>query len=226
MSKFNFSLNDIHHYDWGNLWWFEYEIQIGLWALKDLVTNQEEIYLVKKADFLKNREKRLAEIPDEYKDSYAQQFFEDGDRTFAELINIQRNSACLSFFSFLESKLIELLKMMNMEFNVQFEVPTTKVLASLKVLIEKGFGVSDDNYNGNYDRILNQVIIRNSIAHQDSFIKHEKYFPKREGIELRGLKIIISDTSYLTFLIKEAEDLFKELLIAVDKRLTQVKTKS
>jgi len=226
MSKFNFSLNDIHHYDWGNLWWFEYEIQIGLWALKDLVTNQEEIYLVKKGDFLKNREKRLAEIPDEYKDSYAQQFFEDGDRTFAELINIQRNSACLSFFSFLESKLIELLKMMNMEFNVQFEVPTTKVLASLKVLIEKGFGVSDDNYNGNYDRILNQVIIRNSIAHQDSFIKHEKYFPKREGIELKGLKIIISDTSYLTFLIKKAEDLFKELLIAVDKRLTQVKTKS
>jgi len=226
MAKFKIDLNDLHMFEWGDLWWFDYEIQICLRALNDLVINQEEIFSIKKASFNKNRKEKLSEIPHEFKDSFEQHFYADGDRIFAELIQIQRNSACLSYFSFLENKLIELLKMMNETFGMEIEIPKNNILPTLKVIIEKDFGVDSKTFDKQYSRIINQVQIRNAIAHRGSYLEHKKYFPNAVGIELNGLKVVISDPIYLRFLIKEAEELFKELLIVTDKTLTRLKTKS
>ncbi len=225
MAEFKINLNDMHSYEWSDLYWFDFEVAIGFWALSSLVNNQEEIYHNKKKEFIENKEIRLADIPDEFKGSYEQQFFEDGDRTFEQLIEIQRYSVCLSFFSYLEGKLVELLKMMINEFKIDLEIPTTKVIPSIDRLIEIDFGVNNESYIKDFSRIKNQLVIRNSIAHNQSYLKNKNQFPKTDGLELKGLKVVISKTSYLETMISQAERSFKNLLIAVDKRLTKINSK-
>ncbi|MCM4164030.1 MULTISPECIES: hypothetical protein [unclassified Arenibacter] len=220
MFQFKYNLNDIHLYEWGDLWWFEYEVQVGLWALQDLIKYQEEIYHLRKDEFIKSKEKRLAQIPVEYKDSYEQHSFEDGDRTFTELIKIQRNSVCLSIFSYLEGQLIKLLRMMAKVFKIDIEPPTTGILSSIKGTMENTFEVNNESYQRYFGNIINQLGTRNAIAHENSHITDKKKFRKTEGLELRGLEIIISDIKYLEFLINQAEKLFENLLVAIDKRLS------
>ncbi|WP_248722727.1 hypothetical protein [Seonamhaeicola sp. ML3] len=224
MAKFGFNFNDFHSFNWCELWWFQYETSIGFWALSDLINNQEESYAIKKEKFINEKKARLANIPDEYQASYDQQFFEDGDRTFEQLIDIQRNSICLSLFSYLEGKLLKFLKMMIKEFGINVDIPKSSVFLNINNIIEKEFGVTKERYVKDFSRLGNQLKVRNAIAHTQSYIEDERKFSKVEGVSLERGKVVITDVIYLKSLIKQAEGYFKELLISVDVRLTEINT--
>ncbi|WP_157560199.1 hypothetical protein U8527_04020 [Kordia algicida OT-1] len=225
MSKFTFNLNDIHHYEWGNLWWFEYEVSIGFSALSNLINNQEETFRVKLDEFISKRNEVLPTVPLEYRDSYEQHFFEDADRTFNELKTTQRNAICLSFFSYIEGKLMILVKMMETEFKLKYKRAKMDILSSLKRYIVDSCKVDGKVFKKEFRNIHKQSIVRNSLAHNHSHIIDSRKFTGVDGIKLKNDEIIIYDVIYLNNLISWAELFFKELFIAVDKRLTQIKTK-
>jgi len=224
MAKFKFNLNDIHLYEWSDLYWFEYEISIELWALSNLIRNQEDVYVSKQKEFIAKRNEVLPNIPIEHRDSYEQHFFEDSDRTFFELKKIQRNSICLSFYSFLEGKILELIHMMAEEFDVPYRKSGHEILESLNRYIVHECRVNGASFKKSFNRISRQSYVRNAIAHNQSRIHKKRRFIREDGIIQKGNKIVIEDVVYLENLIIWTEEYFKQLLISVDKRLTEIKT--
>jgi|SRR5690606_3851851 len=222
MAEFKINLNDIYSYDWGSLYWFEYEVTIGFWALKDLIIYQEEIYVKKQNEFISKRDKVLPTVPDEYRDSYEQHFFEDADRTFGELKYIQRNSVCLSFFSYFEGKLLELVRMMEVEFNVPYKRANMEILMSINRYIVNDCKIDATTFRDRFKSIVKQSPTRNAIAHNQSLFENVIRFKKEEGIILKGKKAIIEDVIYLNNLINWAEDYFEKLFVAIDKRLKKI----
>lgn len=226
MSKFNFNLNEIHLYNWESLWWFEYEVSIGFSALSNLINNQEEVFRLKIDEFISKRNEVLPTVPIEYRDSYEQHFFEDIDKMFNELKATQRNAICLSFFSYIEGKLMVLVNLMEKEFKLKYKRAKMDILSSLKRYIVNTCKVDGKVFKNDFRHIQKQSIVRNSLAHNHSFILDSKKFVEVDGIKLKGDEIIIYDVVYLDNLILWAELFFKELFIVIDKRLTQIKTKS
>jgi len=221
MAKIKFGIEDLYLYKCGNLWNFKYDLDIGLSALRMMINNQEDIYRERVENFEELRKESLSNIPAEWKSSYDQQFYEFDGMALKELIRIQRNSACLSIYAFIENRLVELLNISSNELQKKIVIPKQSVIPGIKNILEKDIGIEGNELKKEFGTLINQISTRNAIAHDDSYIKTKRTFHKMKGLELDDLKIVISNVEYLHNLILKASDLFDKLLVALDKKLTK-----
>lgn len=218
MAKFD--LNDVYLYQWGEFYYVEQEIRVGLYAIKDLVKYQEQTYKDKRKEFLERREEKLAVIQEEYKEQYDSQFFQEEDMGFEELKYIQRNAVCLVFFSFYESKLLKLFRLTKSKLREEIiEEPKNRIISTMNRYFVRELGIDNTNVEKFYTKIASQINVRNAIAHTQSELSNPKKFSRAEGLELFGSKVKITESKYLINLIDWGNKYFVELLEAIDKKI-------
>ncbi|MCH2488706.1 MAG: hypothetical protein MK211_01035 [Flavobacteriales bacterium] len=224
--KTPFDMSQVRLYEWGNLYWYEDEIFIGLNAISKLITNQEKTLNESLQSLQKLKEKKLPEIPDEYRASYEQQFFEDSDKTNYQLRIMQRYSSCLMIMTFFENTLKFLAKEIGNEINNPFSAPKHNAIPETIKFLIQAFKINESVKSKEYNVIIQQRVVRDSIAHNNGFILKNRInqFKPMEGINLNGEEIIIRP-EYLNTLIKISQKFYKDLILLIDDRFIELAKK-
>lgn len=219
-----FDFTSIYLYSWEDLYWMEDEIYVGLEALTALLKNQEDTLAenFKKTEDL--RKQKLPQIPEEFRASYEQQFFENDDKVNYQLRIVQRYSLCLAYFTFLENRLEVLSQAVANEFDLHFEKNPQNILPNLMNFLRDDFGLNYEKIEPHFIRIINQRFTRNCIAHNQGQIAHNDLnkFQPATGLGLKNNSIIMKPI-YLEYLIKLSRCLFEDLLVEIDKRYIELK---
>ncbi|WP_412987661.1 hypothetical protein [Pontimicrobium sp. IMCC45349] len=225
MAKLKFNLNDIHLYDWGELYWFDNNVDISLSAIHLLINNQEKSLKEHYLKLKKKREKELPNVPIEYRDSYEQHFFEHADMTIERLAFFQRGLILGSIFIQIESDMKELINLISEEFKICFNDVKDNMIQQYWKFLVNDFKIETDGVEKYFTPIVNEKIVRNAISHQGSYLTNEQLesFHPKNGIKLKGYEIRITDLEYLFNFLKRVGRFFDVLLIAVDKRYTELK---
>lgn len=193
---------------------------VGLNALSVLIENQEKT--INESMLLINnlKKEKLPDIPIEYRDSYEQQFFEISDKENYQLRILQRYSSCLILFSFIENYL----KRITLEFANKFNIPIKDqnyniILGTVKTLISD-IGVDEKLRSKEYNHIVQQIIVRNKIAHNNGVIskKDLSRFKKSNGCNVSNYGEIIIRPEYLKGIIDSGRVFFKNLILLIDDR--------
>lgn len=217
--KIALDMSNIRMFDWQNLWWYDYEIDVGFDALSALIDNQEKTLKESIIITEKLRTEKLLEIPEEYKASYERHYFEHTDRVDHQLRIMQRYSSCLIVFSFIENSLKFLTSEFANKLNVEFKIPYRNIIGETMNFLINKLKIKKDALSQEFEFISNQKVIRNSIAHHNGIIVSDRLvdFYESEGINLKNGEIIIRP-EYLKRLIENGRIFFKSLILHIDDR--------
>lgn len=226
--KFNFSDADL--FQWDELFYIEWETDIGFDALKTLVSNLEDSLETtkKKFDDLIKNDPDYNFLYDQDKGSYYSQLFEREEITIGELQIQQRYSICLSLFSYFEGRLKFICNQIENKFNFQIKVTDLSNNKDCWNYLKNDCKIETAKVNPFFTHITQQKIVRDIIAHQGGLASEQrsKKICIVTGLKLREVgnayQIQIIDKSYSLYLIEKMTTFFKELLLAIDKRCKEI----
>lgn len=226
--KIGFNFNDVYLYEWGELYWYKDEINVGYSAIEELIKNQEKslVEAFEKTQILK--EEKLPNIPEDYRASYEQQFFEYTDKINYQLRIVQRYSACLMIFTFFEGNLEFLVNRINEEFNLKFEYGNRQLINKFWSFFRNVYELNVEEIEPYYTKIINQKIIRDKIAHNRGTLseKEMKKFKKVDGLGLTKFNEIVIKPEYFEYLIASMKQFYKQLFYLIDMRYKELKGKN
>ena len=221
MSKID--LNKVVLFEWQELYYLREEINLELSSL--------QIYLKENQNLISGIQSNLQEEikndenldPNwEHYGSYFQHKYQYEEEMNTTLMKIHRFSAFLSIMAVTESKLLEVCQLME-------DKKTSKISLKDLPVGRDSLGqywsflkniVNLDSSQKVYDKIKRFQKLRNRVAHSNGVISdnERKFIVATNGLELPkyGNQIIISEDSFLTNLIDDAEDLFTQLLISIN----------
>ena len=119
-----FSTKGVYVFEWQDLYFVKFGVEIGIDAFKSLNFNQEEsLILIKKnfEDKLKN-DVALNSLKPEQKGSYFEQVFERERITILEIQRKQRFAIILSIFSFFEGQLKGVCTLIEQTYNFNIKI--------------------------------------------------------------------------------------------------------
>lgn len=223
LKKLSFSWSDVRLFEWQNLWWYQDEIDIGFDALNALIDNQEKTMNESMVLTEKLKKERLSEIPEEYRSSYEQQFFENSDKVNYQLRIMQRYSSCLMILSFFEHSLKFLSLEIAEKTHQPFIVPSNSIVPNTMKFLVNEFNISPLARSKEYNLLLIQRVVRDSIAHHNGIIPDDRIvqFVSMEGINLKNNEIIIRP-EYLKNLVELSKKFFKDLILLIDDRFIEL----
>lgn len=235
--SFIFDFSNIYLFEFGDLYYENFETELGIDALRILILNQESSFQIIKAKFdeaVKN-DKTLNELEEEHQGSYYMQIFEREELMIEKLKRQQRFSVCLSIFSFCEGRLKSLCEMIAREFTFKIKLDdlnSSEDLMRYWNYLEKVFELTTTKIEPFFTPIKQQKIVRNVIAHQDGNVRPDqvKKINIVTGLQLHpgyeGQILEITDTTYILYLLDKSESFFKELYLAADARYKELKARA
>lgn len=225
--KLDFS--NIHVFEWDELHFIELETEMGIYAFKILISNQEDSLKAIKEKFhetIKNDEE-LNSQNDLTRGGYYAAFYEREEMAIRELRRQQRYSICISAFSFFEGRLKFLCNQIEKKFDFKIKIDDLNGNDDLKRYwnyLQKVFEIETSRIEPYFTRLQQQKATRNIIAHQEGWASEYKIKNVKEvaGLKIKKIdtlyQIQILETSYLTYLLDTMNSFFKELLFAINRR--------
>jgi hypothetical protein len=218
-------LNNIHLFDWGELYYVELETEIGLDSLQVLNVSQEKTLINQSKEFKKKVEENegLNSLSEEDRNSYYDHFFERDYMIMNELKILQRYSMILSLFSFFEGRLKSICELIENQFSFKIKINdlnSNEDLLKYWNFLSKVFEIETKPIESVFTPIKQQKIIRNIIAHQQGLARENqvKKIVIKKGLELDNLRLLITDVDFIKNLIYDMQTFYKKLLIEIDKR--------
>jgi len=216
----NFDFSKIHRYIKSELYAKEYEIEISISALKELIENDEKSILSIQNEFeIFLSEHNPEDIPIQQRD-YFEEHLIDRELVIKNLKIKKRYSSCLLIFSVFESILKEFCEEIerNNEFTIKIkDLRRSDDLTLYKNYLTKVYQINFESLNPSFTKIKHQKIVRNRISHRNGKATTNE-IQIVDGLELMNDKIIITSKSYFIYLINLIDDFFKKLLIEIDKK--------
>lgn len=227
--KIGYGISEVDSLKWEELYFFEFEIEIGLEAFHALNSSQEKMLKLTKEKFDKfiAEDEALNSIEPRDQGSYYSQFFEREEMTINELQRQQRYSMVLSVFSFFEGKLKSICQQIESSFNFKIKIDDLNSQDDLMrywKFLEKVFEIDTKSIEIFFTPIKQQKIVRNIIAHQDGIVDKDK---RKKIVIVRGLSvkefgdeaiIELQDSTYVLYLLEKMGSFFKKLILAIDNR--------
>lgn len=198
----------------------QYEIQISIKALIELINNEDKSIKDIQTEFKKTLQgKKLENIPIEQRDYY-QEHLIDRELIINQLIIKKRYSSCMLIFSVFEGILKEFCLEIERTNNFAIKIKDLKSKNDLSLYenyLTKIYELDFDKINPSFIKIKHQKITRNNITHKNGFAKVGE-IQIVNGLELTNNQIIITSKIYFEYLINLMEQFFEELLIEIDKK--------
>jgi hypothetical protein len=227
MKKISLNLNAFPL--WSEIYWIEYEINNSIYALRKMITFQDESFesiskdltnKILKLEF-ENQNMNKADL-----ESYRSHIFGLDEQILIDLKRIQDFNKIISIYSMTESKLKSTSIKIEAEFNTNFDLSKSNsvflknwkffrcFLEEKIVLVEKYF-----------TPIINQIEIRNIINHQDGIATSTQY----KGLsDIKGITFVKSKDMYYITLIDEIfiNNLLDKIEIFFEALLNAIKIKT
>ena len=222
-----FDNSKINSFEWGELYYFELGIDIGISSFRTLNINIEESFNSTRNRFEQNLndDETLNSLDEESHASYYSQNFERIEMTINELQRQQRYSICLSMLSFFEGQLKSLSDIIEGKFNLRVKrVKGKSDLFNYWNYFKNIIELDTDKMELFFNSIEAQKEARNRIAHHGGLVDEDKVNVIKIGfgVSLKAIgskyQIEITDKSYADYLLDNIEAFFKELLIAINTK--------
>lgn len=231
-----FDLSKVKEFEWGKLYWIEYEVETSLTSLKESIDFHEKLIknkTLKLKESIKNDKYLNSDDEDQFKAQYYGQFYEHEEIAINNLKFVLRNSTLLSTFTILEGKLKELCELIEMEIHSKLKYSDLKSrdgdIGQFKMYLTKVFEMNLKKSAKLLQLIGIHKIIRNKVTHSLGKIEKEnlKRVNKLEGIKIVSSQdthqIFISSPDYLIDLINLIKDFFNRLLEDIDERIVEIR---
>jgi hypothetical protein len=219
-----------HLFDWEILHSIEYQNEIAVSAFNKIIENQEKVYSVNN-DELKEKienDKYLNSLSEGLQGSYFMANYESELHAIEEVKRFQRNSTCLSIFSYFEGQMKNICELIEKKYAYKTKIASLKDRDNIRKYWNYLIDVYkiDTSIEQYLSPIIFQRFVRNKIAHQNGFITKGQCgdFVPTAGVFLEKYndeyQITITDTIYLTNIIEKMDFFLKQLLSEVDKRFS------
>jgi hypothetical protein len=231
--KNNYDFSSMHLYCFEYLFSLEFEIEIGIDAIKTILNKQDIIIDETKSKLTKSIEEDdyLKSIKKEDREDYISQIYQREAFVISEISTHQMHSLCLLVFSFTEGRLKYICEFLETRYQHKIkceDLSTNDDLMRYWNFLTKVYEINPYKVEKYFTPIKQQKIVRNIIAHQDGK-------PRKEQISkiniIKGLEVIeygenylikINSKEYIVFLLDKVELFFKELLKAIDIRYEEI----
>lgn len=234
--KLTFDFSSVPIYEWGELYYLTYELDINLSSIKESISYNNKLILdkrqelkeaIEKDEYLKSDER------EEYKAQYYHQHFEHAERAIGDLENTLYHSSILTIFSVFEGKMKYLCELIESE--TQSKLKHTDLKSNngdfgqfIKYLTSV-FGLTQTKSDSYTQTISKFKTVRNKIAHQNNKISSSelKSIGTLKNIKIESYsdshKILISSSAFQIELIDTIDKYYQELVKEVDERMKQLK---
>ncbi len=235
--EFDIDISKIFLFSWQELYYYQFQNEIGLEAFKLLNSNQEEALATTKRKFeetIKN-DADLKAMDEENWGNYYSQLYEREETTIQELQRVQRYSICLSLFSFFEGRLKAICESIEKEFDAKIKIDDLSgkddVMRYWNYLV-KVYEVDISHAEKFFTPIRQHKQVRNLIAHYNGYTNAEtkNKLEPHPGLAFTEVdenvyQLQIKKSEYFLFLIEKMETFLNEILDPLDKRYEQKKRK-
>ncbi len=228
MQEMMFS-SKIPEYEWGFLYYFEYDCFIGFSALKKLVNSPLSLskYLDEKLNEKLGSDSFYNSLSLEEQSHYYSKFYESENLIIMHVEQWNYYSICLSSFSFLEAQLQKLcIEIQKLGFSKQslkkLKGGSESDLDRFNRFLSKVFEADTSSLNSEFELLKGQKNIRNFIAHHGGNVPGNKNVLSKYGLsmdEFRSLKIT---QEYLEFIISTSEKYVAAMIQIIDERYKAV----
>ncbi|MEO5645163.1 MAG: hypothetical protein ABIQ40_05800 [Bacteroidia bacterium] len=225
--------NNVELFVWGELYYIELEVELGINALTTLNSNQEKSLLQSKAEFEKQikNDSELQQIEREFVGSYYSQMYERDELFIKELQRQQRYAILMSLFSFFEARLKSVCVLIEEGFKFKIKLSDLRSNDDLMrywIYLDKVFEMKVLNILPVFNQINLHKKVRNKIAHQNGLINEgeKNGFGNIQNIKFDKMgihyQIEILNEEYLTKIMTLMVSFFAQLLTAVDERYKEI----
>ncbi|RZJ91662.1 MAG: hypothetical protein EOO20_04505 [Chryseobacterium sp.] len=223
-----FDFNSIHLYQWELLYSVDMEAQLGIWALRKLMDNQERSLLEAEEEFSLQVKKELAGMDKREADDYFFQVLNEDRLVLRELRKQQRYSLCVSLFNFFEARMSSLRTMVALKFNGLQAIKQNQAESIIRWhwrYLVGTYGIDTDTTLEDFEVIHSVKVLRNLITHHDGVLKERDLRKMPQGIA--GVEVLslgevfelqITDLEFFKDLFDRMERFFKALLKSIDER--------
>lgn len=234
--KNNYDFSSIQLYYLEYLFSIEFEIEIGIDAIKTILNKQYLIIEQSKSMLIESikKDEYLKSIEEEHKGDYINQFYQREEFVIKEIIMHQMYSLCLTIYSFIEGRLKFICEYLekNNSYKIKIEdLSTNDDLMKFWNYLTKVFEINPALAEKYLTPLKQQKIVRNIIAHQDGkpTIEQLRRITRIKGLEIVNYgnfhQIVINENDYIYFLLDKTELFFKELLKSIDLRHKEIADK-
>lgn len=221
-----------HRFQWAELVEVADKIDLTISAIKKLNENIEGalIKTFRDADeeYKSNKEK-YKHLDEDEREMMVGYDWHEQNLIISELERQQRYGLCTSLFSSHESLLKRVCDLIQQEFALKIsleDLADRKDLARYRTYLVKVFEIDFSSAEPFYTRLDNQKNVRNKIAH-DGGRMGKKVINEAPGLSISfDNEVEIVADVYVKYLLENVEAFFHKLLIAIDKRYVEVKSKA
>jgi|GEM_PF-2252774 len=226
---FKFS-NFLPPYTWTELYVQEFEVQIAVDAMQMLIKNQENSWEEIKDQFKKKIEEDpiLNSLEEEDRSSYYDQVYSMEVETIREIKRLQRNSVFLSIFAFFEGRLKAICENIKNENNISTKLSDIRKQGDIQKFwhfLTTIYNINGSNVEPYLVPIEQHKFARNMIAHSEGYIStlQKGRVVLGTGLNIRSYtadihQIEINNESFLSNLLIDISDFYKELFLAIDEK--------
>jgi len=234
--KLNIDFSNIPEYDWADLYYLTYELDISLSSIKESIAYNDQLIESKRNElkqFIAKDEYLQSDEKDEFKAQYYHQHFEHAERAIGDLENTLFNSSILTVFAVFESKMKYLCELIEDETKSKPKHTDLKFsngdIGKFIKYLTSVFGLTQKKSNTFIQTILKFKTVRNKIAHQNSKISSSELVNVKTLKNLKienhseSHKILISSSSFVLEFIDTVDKYYQELVKEVDVRMKELK---
>ena len=232
--KLNFDFLNVPSYNWTELHYLTYELNISLSSIKESISNNTQLIrgkrqelkdAIEKDEYLNSYEK------EEFKAQYYNQHFEHAEKSINDLENTLHHSCILTIFSVFEGKMKYLCELIEDETKSKVKHTDLKSNGDFGQFIKyltSVFGMTPTKSESYSQTISNYKTVRNKIAHQNNKISSSelKRIRTLENIRIESYsdshKILISSSAFLIQLTETVDKYYQELVKEVDERMKEL----
>ncbi|UTW61684.1 hypothetical protein KFE98_16970 [bacterium SCSIO 12741] len=228
-------LSDIYLLTWGELTYFEFEVNLGvqsLWKFEQNLTSSLADSLSEFKQAIESDETLKAQEP-EFEGQYFYQFYGQEEQILEELRNRQNHALTLSIYSFFEGQLRSMCGLIESSFDFKIKLKDLGSQEDLMLYwnyLTKVYEINPGTLEKFFTPIKQNKVIRNAIAHQGGVLNNNQYkkADKRKEIGLQfpvvhnGYSIEFVESRFFQFLLTQMDEFLKELILCVDKRYIEL----
>ncbi|MET3126263.1 hypothetical protein ABID42_001365 [Arcicella rosea] len=212
--KYSFDDSFDNEFIWTELYYLEFEINLGLDCLKQILSSSD-VWLTKSREIFLEKTKKdkiLTTEVTEIKVAHYNDNYQRNEMLIDNLQILQGYSLCQSITSFFESSLKNVSEKVQSEFKSEMQLSKKKFMkieGYYNYLI-KVFGKVDIEYDELYQSIMKFYKIRNIIVHSG-------------GISISGEKQIIVSSNDLNKILDKIALFFNKLLLHINNKYYEMK---
>ncbi|HEV8511935.1 MAG TPA: hypothetical protein VGQ59_01580 [Cyclobacteriaceae bacterium] len=229
-----FDFSGVPSYNWAELYYITYELDISLTSIKEAIVHHNNI-IKNKRDALKEAvdkdEYLCSNESDDVKSQYYNNYYEHAEAAIDDLERILHNSTTLTIFSVVEGKVKVLCESIEKEIRSSIKIKDLKSNDNFDLYssyLIKVFGMEQVKSAAFLESLKKYKIVRNSIAHQNSTIRANEVnlvkTLKHVKIETYvDNHILITSQQFLYDLTELVEKYISEVVSEIDQRWTKLK---